>query len=83
MKGTVHKEYWILTREQFLVELDKELSAERAMRIEKFDRGAKKYGGDVYLFDRDFIDEGRDEMTDYRNYMLFERVKQRLKEALK
>lgn len=82
MKGTVPKDYWILTREQFIEALDVELEDERKTRIAKFDKGAKKYGGDVDLFYRDFKEEKSDELTDYRNYDLFDRVKSKRKEAL-
>ncbi len=82
MKGTVPKNYWVLTRDQFIEELDAELLAERGVRIAKFDKGAKKYGGDVELFSREFEEEKADELTDYRNYDLFDRVKKRRKESL-
>lgn len=68
------KEYWILTRDQFIEELDKELARTRTKRIAKFDRGAKKYGEEVNLFDRDFDEEIDDENTDKDNYALFKRV---------
>ena len=82
MAGTVPKTYWVLTREQFLQELDQELNIERAKRVAKYDRGAEKYGRDVNLFDRDFNDEADDEETDRRNYRTFERVKARRMKAL-
>lgn len=82
MKGMVPKDYWILTRDQFIEELERELGEERKRRIAKFDKGAKKYGGDVNLFERDFKTEKRDELTDFSNYELFDRVKEQRREAL-
>lgn len=80
--GLVPRSYWVLTREQFIEELDIELAETRKRRIAKYDRGAQKYGEDVNLFDRDFVEEERDEMTDGENYRLFDRVKNRRRELL-
>lgn len=73
----VSKSHWVLTREQFIIELDSELVETRKRRLAKYDKGAKKYGGDVNLFDRDFDAEMLDESTDEDNYALFGRVKKR------
>lgn len=73
----VPKSHWVLTRDDFIAELEKELAATKKRRIAKYDKGAKKYGGDVNLFDRNFAVEMRDERDDYDNYALFDRVKER------
>lgn len=83
VSGFVPRSYWFLTREEFIIELDKELAERRRVRLAKFDRGAEKYGSTVDLFERDFRAEMEDELTDHDNYRLFDRVKRRKREALK
>lgn len=81
---TVPKDYWTLSRPQYIklvagfcTHLEKEL-------IEKFDRAVKKgKSADINLFTRDFDEERMEEAYDFINYTLFRNEKRSRFDALK
>lgn len=65
----------ILTRQQFIEALDRQLALERAETIKRFDRGAQIYGEDVDLTGRDWEQEALEEHLDKRVYMMFAQLR--------
>lgn len=65
----------ILTRQQFIEALDRQLAKERAETIRRFDRGAEIYGEEVDLTERDWDEEAFEEHLDMRVYAMFGQIK--------